>query len=158
MNIPPSQSRTLVLLILSTSSLSLSQTTLACPDLAGTWKSSKEISLQHYDSTPDAIMEVRHFLEQILGRTEITYTASTIRNHGQEPVEVEIYGQTGILKSEERSANYEMVACDEDSVTIRIQGSEFAGTEVTAHFTDKNTYWYVDEELPDIREYFVRSR
>ncbi|MYM63416.1 hypothetical protein [Pseudomaricurvus sp. HS19] len=149
---------TLALLPLLIGSLTLSQATLACPDLIGTWKSSKEISLQYYDSTPDAIAEVRHFLEQILGRTEITYTDSTIRNHGKEPVEVEIYGQTGILRSEERSANYEMIACDDASVTIRIQDSEFEGTEVKAHFIDENTYWYTDEELPDIREYFLRRR
>lgn len=136
--------------------LSISQAAMCCPDLIGTWKSSKEMSMEYNEKYAQLEPRQKELLVQILGHMKVTYTEKNAHEHGQEPIKVKVAGKDSDFTFEDLSYPYTVLSCDQDALKVEYEHPYSGVTQETIHFVGKNTYWLSPEMLPSTREYFVR--
>lgn len=128
---------------------------LACPNIVGTWQSSKELSIDYNTKYLDIEPHTVKFMNDVYGVLKVTYTESTMRMHGAPTRKIEIKGKEYDFVYEEMTSSYEVVSCDNNSVTI-LTDSPYSTGEDTIHFIDENTVWVPAMPGSDRREYFKR--
>lgn len=126
-----------------------------CPNLQGTWQSSKEMSMAYNNQQASLEQRQVDFLNQVLGIMKLTYTEDTVHEHGQPPVAVTINGKTNDFHFDEMSCRYEVLSCTRSTVTIRYHHPAGAVTQVL-NFDSEDVYWLSPDILPTTREHFVR--
>lgn len=136
--------------------LVMSHSAISCPKILGTWKSSKELSMDYNEKYAHLEPRQQELLIQILGRLIITYSENQVREHGQSPIKVTLDEKVSNFTYENLSYTYKVLSCNKTSVTVRFD-HPFAGAKTNrVSFVDKDTYWVSPDILPSAREYFVR--
>lgn len=136
--------------------LFVSQQAIACPDIFGTWKSSKELSMDYNDKLGGATQPQTELLEQILGILKLTYSDASIHDHGAPTIKVTINGKQYDFVFEDLEYKYEVLSCTDTSIKIR-QHHPYGGPMTsTLNFINRNVYWVSPQLLPKTREYFIR--
>ncbi|MCU7878168.1 MAG: hypothetical protein KZQ84_15460 [Candidatus Thiodiazotropha sp. (ex Lucinoma borealis)] len=128
---------------------------LACPDIVGTWRSSKELSIEYNTKLLELEPHTIKFMNDVYGILTITYTKTSIRMHEAPTKKISIKGKEHDFVFEEMSSSYEQVSCTEESVTI-LSNSPYSTGEETMTFVDLNTFWVSTMPGSDKREYFKR--
>ena len=132
---------------------SFSSSALSCPNLLGTWVSSKDKSMS-YNNLAGLKQNQLDLLNQILGYTTITYTETEVKHHKLPPVKVLYNSNETELTFIEMEIPYKVDSCGKDSISFLTEDN----TVSTLNFVDKDTYWVSSKEvLPNSREYFVRN-
>jgi hypothetical protein len=136
--------------------LFVSQQAIACPDIHGTWQSSKELSMDYNNKSGRATQPQIEFLEQVLGILKLSYSDTSIHSHGAPTLKVIINGKQSDFVFEDLEYKYEVLGCTDTSIKIR-QHYPYGGPMTSIlNFVDRNTYWVAPEHLPKTREYFIR--
>lgn len=138
--------------------LTASPVVLACPQLLGTWRSSKALSMAYNEQFAQLGPKQKELLVQILGRMTVTVTEKTVREHGQQAMKVTVGGKESDFAFEELSYPYHVLSCDPSSAEVVSQHPYVGAMQQTVHFVDKDTYWLSPQVLASTREYFVRVR
>ncbi|MBX9901648.1 MAG: hypothetical protein K2Y28_12770 [Burkholderiaceae bacterium] len=136
--------------------LFISQQAIACPDIYGTWQSSKELSMDYNNKLIGATQPQTELLEQILGILKLTYADTSIHDHGAPTLKVTVNGKQYDFVFEDLEYKYEILSCTETSIKIRPHYPYGGSMTRTLNFINRNIYWVSPEHLPKTREYFVR--
>ncbi len=128
---------------------------LSCPDALGTWRSSKELSVEYNTKHLDLEPHTIKFMNDVYGILTVTYTKNTIRMHGASTKKIMIKGNEHDFVFEEMTSSYKQISCTDMAVTI-LSDSPYSTGEETMTFVDKNTFWVSAMPGSDKREYFKR--
>ena len=143
-------------ILAAVATLIVSSYALSCPDLLGTWRSSKEMSMEYNEKFAHLEPNQKELLVQILGRMIVTYTDNKVHEHGLPSSRVTIGGKEYDFAFEDLSYSYKVLSCDKATITAEFEHPHSGPVKETAYFIDENTYWISSEILPSTREYFIR--
>jgi len=147
-----------VKLLAAWAALTASPAVLSCPQLLGTWRSSKALSMDYNEKFAQLAPKQKELLVQILGLMTLTVTDKAVREHGQPSMKVTVGGKESDFVFEELSYPYRVLSCDSSSAEVVSQHPYAGAMQYTIHFVDKDTYWVSSGKLPSSREFFVRVR
>ncbi len=128
----------------------------ACPQILGTWQSSKEMSMAYNSKSADLTITQIQFLNQALGILKITYSQETIINHGAPAIEMTINDKKYPFEFQEEKFKYEIISCATSTVKIKHYYPHTAPEKIKINFISENNYWVIPSNLPKSREYFTR--
>lgn len=132
---------------------------IACPNLLGTWQSSKELSMKYTLSNPGFSEKNIDFKKQVFGILKVTYHESTIHTHGAPTKRIIIADKEYDFHFEDLEFNYEVITCTKDSIKIKEYYPNTDPIIVKIHFVDRNTIWVSGPGFNENeREYFVRIK
>lgn len=128
----------------------------ACPNLIGTWQSSKVLSMNFNLKHANLNLNQIDFLSQTLGILKQTYSELEIHNHGAPFIKLVLNGKSFDFHFEDLHYKYEVVSCT--SIAVKLKQYYPYGDPINTQivFESKNTFWISPEQLPKSREYFVR--
>jgi hypothetical protein len=130
---------------------------VACPNILGTWQSSKELSEKYNQKNAQLSQAMTELLKQILGILKLTYTESAVHEHGAPTIKVTIKGKQSDFYFEDLNYKYEVLSCTNDSITLKSYYPYIGEPLVTTiNFVNENLYWETPQHLPKSREYFIR--
>ncbi len=129
---------------------------MACPEIVGTWQSSKELSMAYNIEKAQLTSKNTQFLNQALGILKVTYSATEMLSHSAPAIKMKIDGKTYPFVFEQSVVPYKILSCSDSAVTIIQNQVDSGPSTVKLTFIDANTYWVSPEPLPSIREYFRR--
>ena len=128
----------------------------ACPSLIGTWQSSREMS-SNYNREHAKITDTQfEFIEQIIGTLRLTYSETSIHEHGAEPLKITIKSEPHEFFFEDSTHKYEVLNRKKDSIKIKQYYPHGKPFKTKVNFINENTYWVEPDNLPTSREYFTR--
>ncbi len=139
-----------------------SGTAHAAPDIEGRWQSDKAASMafnrQHAVLAPGQL----DYISQMLGNMIVAFEDG-VAQLTMPAIKVQKDGQSTEYAGFEKKGRYVIVGEDEDTVVLKLQGSDGAATLMVYHFVSADQMWvYVPSasEAVDlhIREYFTRVR
>ncbi|GAA4356698.1 hypothetical protein [Kangiella marina] len=133
-----------------------SSAAVSCPNVNGTWKSSKVLSMAYNKRHADLEPAQEELLNQILGNMEISITNNKIIEHELPTIQVELNGKVHDFEYQYNEYSYKTIKCDENSVTIESNHPQMGKRKSTANFINKDTYWVSPEFMTNTREYFIR--
>lgn len=148
--------RCLMKILATLAILSMSHIAVSCPDIVGTWQSSKEMSMEYNDQFAHLEPGQKELLTQILGALKITYTENKAHEHGAPSIKVIVGGKESDFAIEDLSYPYKVLSCGKVTLTAELKHPYYERKVETLTFVDSNTYWVSSEILPATREYFVR--
>jgi hypothetical protein len=128
---------------------------MACEYLVGTWKSSKELSMEYNLAQEKITPTQMSFLNQRLGHMTISYTDTETQEHQLPSIEVILNGKTSLMAFEGLSYTYETITCTETIVKAKYN-HPYGGETVSVLHLQGDTYWVSPDIFPTSREYFIR--
>lgn len=150
------QRKTKMRFLSSILSLFFSGHAVSCPTLMGTWKSSKELSMDYNEKYANLDNKQHAFLDQIFGHAKFTYAERHIHQHSSPMIHVLIDGQRSDFHFDDLNYPYKILSCSETSAKIKSNHPHSGPTIAILNFVDEDTYWVSPETLPSTREYFIR--
>ncbi len=134
----------------------------AAPDIEGRWQSDKAASMafnrQHAVLAPGQL----DYISQMLGNMIVEFEDG-VAHLTMPAIRVQKDGQSTEYAGFEKKGRYIIVGEDEDTIVLKLQGSDGAATLMVYHFVSADQMWvYVPSasEAVDlhIREYFTRMK
>ncbi len=134
----------------------------AAPDIEGRWQSDKAASMafnrQHAVLAPGQL----DYISQMLGNMIVEFEDG-VAHLTMPAIHVQKDGQSREYAGFEKKGRYIIVGEDEDTIVLKLQGSDGAATLMVYHFVSADQMWvYVPSasEAVDlhIREYFTRMK
>ena len=95
-------------------------------------------------------------LGQILGNLKITYSETSIHEHGAKTVDVTLNNERHDFHFEDLRYAYQTLSCRNNSIKIAQEHPHAGKIKQRFNFIDENTYWVSPDNLPNSREYFIR--
>lgn len=134
----------------------------AAPDIEGKWKSDKAASMQFNQQYAILSASQEDFISQMLGNMIVEFDDGTARLT-MPALQIKKDGRVSEYEGFEKKGRYIMVGEDEDSIVLKLHGSDGAATLMVYHFVSEDLIWvYVPSASESIdlhiREYFTRMK
>lgn len=129
----------------------------ACPNLVGTWKSSREMSMAYNEKFAHLELKQIELLNQILGHLRVSYTENSAHEYGVPNLKIKIGNKKSDFEIEDSSYQYKILSCSDTEITINYEHPYLGEITETFNFVNADIYWASSEMLPSSREYFIRE-
>lgn len=134
----------------------------AAPDIEGKWKSDKAASMQFNQQYAILSANQKDFISQMLGNMIVAFDDGTA-TLTMPALRIEKNGEETEYERFEKKGRYIIIGEDEDSIVLKLHGSDGAATLMVYHFVSEDQIWiYVPSASESIdlhiREYFSRMK